>query len=78
MTTRGAVNADIQPENVGSKTPAHVARVTGGNSILNEELSNEKATVTLKEAVPDGIRPVWMMCISALPISNRLFSTSPT
>jgi putative autoinducer-2 (AI-2) aldolase len=49
MTTRGAVRSNIAPEDVGSKPI--MLRVTGGNSVLNEELSDEKITVTLKEAI---------------------------
>jgi putative autoinducer-2 (AI-2) aldolase len=49
MTTRGAVRANIAPEDAGSKPI--MLRVTGGNSVLNEELSDEKLTVTIKEAI---------------------------
>jgi putative autoinducer-2 (AI-2) aldolase len=49
MTTRGAVRSNIAPEDVGSKPV--MLRATGGNSILNEELSDEKLTVTIKEAI---------------------------
>jgi putative autoinducer-2 (AI-2) aldolase len=49
MTTRGAVRANIAPGDVGSKPV--MLRVTGGNSVLNEELSDEKLTVTIKEAI---------------------------
>jgi len=49
MTTRGAVRGNIAPEDVGSKPI--MLRVTGGNSVLNEELSDEKITVTIQEAL---------------------------
>jgi putative autoinducer-2 (AI-2) aldolase len=49
MTTRGAVRSNIAPEDVGSKPI--MLRVTGGNSVLFEELSDEKLTVTIKEAI---------------------------
>ena len=49
MTTRGAVRANIAPEDVGSKPI--MLRVTGGNSVLFDELSDEKLTVTIKEAI---------------------------
>lgn len=49
MTTRGAVRSNIAFEDVGSKPI--MLRVTGGNSVLNEELSDEKLTVTIKEAI---------------------------
>jgi putative autoinducer-2 (AI-2) aldolase len=49
MTTRGAVRANTALEDVGSKPI--MLRVTGGNSVLNEELSDEKLTVTIKEAI---------------------------
>jgi len=49
MTTRGAVRSNIEPGDVGSKPI--MLRVTGGNSVLNEELSDEKITVTIEEAI---------------------------
>ncbi|NYT20875.1 MAG: 3-hydroxy-5-phosphonooxypentane-2,4-dione thiolase [Methanomicrobiales archaeon] len=49
MTTRGAVRANIAVEDLGSKPI--MLRVTGGNSVLFEELSDEKLTVTIKEAI---------------------------
>jgi 3-hydroxy-5-phosphonooxypentane-2,4-dione thiolase len=49
MRTRGAVRSNIAPEDVGSKPI--MLRAAGGNSILNEELSDEKLTVTIKEAI---------------------------
>jgi putative autoinducer-2 (AI-2) aldolase len=49
MTTRGAVRSNIAPEDVGSKPI--MLRVSGGNSVLFEELSDEKLTVTIKEAI---------------------------
>lgn len=49
MTTRGAVRSNIAPEDIGSKPI--MLRVSGGNSILNEDLSDEKLTVTMKEAI---------------------------
>jgi putative autoinducer-2 (AI-2) aldolase len=49
MTTRGAVRANMAPEDVGSKPI--MLRVSGGNSILNEELSDEKITVSIQDAV---------------------------
>ena len=49
MTTRGAVRSNIAPEDVGSKPI--MLRVTGGNSVLFEELSDEKITVNIQEAI---------------------------
>ena len=49
MTTRGAVRSNIALEDLGSKPI--MLRVSGGNSVLNEELSDEKLTVTIKEAI---------------------------
>ena len=49
MTTRGAVRSNIAPEDLGSKPI--MLRVTGGNSVLFEELSDEKLTVTIQEAI---------------------------
>ena len=49
MTTRGAVRSNIAPEDVGLKPI--MLRVTGGNSVLNEELSDEQITVTIEEAI---------------------------
>jgi putative autoinducer-2 (AI-2) aldolase len=49
MTTRGAVRSNISPEDIGSKPI--MLRVTGGNSVLFEELSDEKITVNIQEAI---------------------------
>ena len=49
MTTRGAVRSNIAPEDLGSKPI--MLRVTGGNSVLNEDLSDEKLTVSIQEAI---------------------------
>jgi len=49
MTTRGAVRNNIAAEDVGSKPI--MLRATGGNSVLNEDISDEKLTVTIKEAI---------------------------
>jgi putative autoinducer-2 (AI-2) aldolase len=49
MTTRGAVRGNIALEDVGSKPI--MLRATGGNSVLNEDISDEKLTVTIKEAI---------------------------
>ncbi|MDD1710333.1 MAG: 3-hydroxy-5-phosphonooxypentane-2,4-dione thiolase [Methanoregulaceae archaeon] len=49
MTTRGAVRCNMALEDVGSKPI--MLRVSGGNSVLNEELSDEKLTVTIKESI---------------------------
>jgi putative autoinducer-2 (AI-2) aldolase len=49
MTTRGAVRSNIAPEDLGKKPV--MLRVTGGNSVLFEELSDEKITVTIQEAI---------------------------
>ncbi|KQC04784.1 MAG: hypothetical protein APR53_09640 [Methanoculleus sp. SDB] len=49
MTTRGAVRSNIAPEDLGSKPV--MLRVTGGNSVLFDELSDEKLTVTIQEAI---------------------------
>jgi putative autoinducer-2 (AI-2) aldolase len=49
MTTRGAVRSNIAPEDLGKKPV--MLRVTGGNSVLFEELSDEKLTVTIQEAI---------------------------
>jgi len=47
MVTRGVVRTSIDP---GSNVPI-VLRVSGGASVLNEDLSNEKITTSMKEAV---------------------------
>jgi 3-hydroxy-5-phosphonooxypentane-2,4-dione thiolase len=49
MTTRGAVRNNIAPEDIGSKPI--MLRVTGGNSVLFEELSDEKLTVSIQDAI---------------------------
>ncbi|MHC1629375.1 MAG: 3-hydroxy-5-phosphonooxypentane-2,4-dione thiolase [Methanoculleaceae archaeon] len=49
MTTRGAVRSNIAPEDIGSKPI--MLRVTGGNSVLFEDLSDEKLTVSIREAI---------------------------
>jgi len=49
MTTRGAVRANIAPEALGSKPI--MLRVSGGNSVLFEELSDEQITVSIEEAI---------------------------
>lgn len=46
MVTRGVVRTSIDP---GSNVPI-VLRVSGGASILNEDLSNEKITTSMREA----------------------------
>src|SRR5437762_11515043 len=47
MVTRGVVRTSIDP---GANVPI-VLRVSGGASVLNEDLSNEKVTTSWKEAV---------------------------
>src|SRR3989441_1017973 len=47
MVTRGVVRTSIDP---GANVPI-VLRVSGGVSVLNEDLSNEKITTSMKEAV---------------------------
>src|SRR5436190_9061640 len=47
MVTRGVVRTSIDP---GADVPI-VLRVSGGASVLNEDLSNEKVTTSMKEAV---------------------------
>ena len=47
MVTRGVVRTSIDP---GANVPI-VLRVSGGASVLNEDLSNEKVTTSMKEAV---------------------------
>src|SRR3989442_3615212 len=47
MVTRGVVRTSIDP---GSNVPI-VLRVSGGASVLNEDLSNEKITTSMEEAV---------------------------
>src|SRR3989475_750211 len=47
MVTRGVVRTSIDP---GANVPI-VLRVSGGASVLNEDLSNEKITTSMKEAV---------------------------
>ena len=47
MVTRGVVRTSIDP---GSNVPI-VLRVSGGASVLNEDLSNEKITTSMKEAL---------------------------
>lgn len=49
MTTRGAVRNNIPLEMIGSRPI--MLRVSGGNSVLFEDLSNEKLTVTIEEAI---------------------------
>ena len=49
MTTRGAVRANIAPGDLGSKPI--MLRVSGGNSVLFEELSDEQITVSIEEAI---------------------------
>jgi putative autoinducer-2 (AI-2) aldolase len=49
MTTRGAVQSNISPGDLGSKPI--MLRVSGGNSVLFEDLSDERLTVTIKEAI---------------------------
>ena len=47
MVTRGVVRTSIDP---GANVPI-VLRVSGGASVLNEDLSNEKVMTSMKEAV---------------------------
>lgn len=47
MVTRGVVRTSIDPD---ASVPL-VLRVSGGASVLNEDLSNEKVTTSMKEAV---------------------------
>ncbi len=47
MVTRGVVRTSIDP---GATVPI-VLRVSGGASVLNEDLSNEKVTTSMEEAV---------------------------
>jgi 3-hydroxy-5-phosphonooxypentane-2,4-dione thiolase len=47
MVTRGVVRTSIDP---GAGVPI-VLRVSGGTSVLNEDLSNEKITTSMREAV---------------------------
>ncbi len=47
MVTRGVVRTSIDP---GTNVPI-VLRVSGGASVLNEDLSNEKVTTSMKEAL---------------------------
>lgn len=47
MVTRGVVRTSVDP---GASVPI-VLRVSGGASVLNEDLSNEKITTSMKEAV---------------------------
>jgi len=49
MTTRGAVRSNIATEDLGSKPI--MLRVSGGNSVLFDDLSDEKITVSIKEAI---------------------------
>lgn len=49
MTTRGAVRANIAPESLGSKPI--MLRVSGGNSVLFDELSDEQITVSIEDAI---------------------------
>ncbi|MHA1338698.1 MAG: 3-hydroxy-5-phosphonooxypentane-2,4-dione thiolase [Promethearchaeota archaeon] len=49
MTTRGAVRHNIITELLG-RVPI-MLRVSGGNSVLYDDISNEKLTVTIKEAI---------------------------
>ena len=47
MVTRGVLRTSVPPE---TNTPI-VLRVSGGNSVLDEDLSNEDITVSIKDAV---------------------------
>src|SRR5437867_12125703 len=47
MVTRGVVRTAVDP---GANVPI-VLRVSGGESVLNEDLSNEKITTSMKEAI---------------------------
>src|SRR5207253_194034 len=47
MVTRGVVRTSIDP---GANVPI-VLRVSGGASVLNEDLSNEKITTSMQEAI---------------------------
>jgi putative autoinducer-2 (AI-2) aldolase len=47
MVTRGVIRTSIDP---GANVPI-VLRVSGGASVLNEDLSNEKITTSMREAV---------------------------
>src|SRR5438105_1634192 len=47
MVTRGVVRTSVDP---AANVPI-VLRVSGGASVLNEDLSNEKVTTSMKEAV---------------------------
>jgi putative autoinducer-2 (AI-2) aldolase len=67
MTTRGAVRANIAPEDVGSKPI--MLRVSGGNSVLFEELSDEKLTVTIKEAIRMDAAGVAVSVIPVLAVT---------
>src|SRR5947209_19204339 len=52
VVTRGVMRTSIDP---GSNVPIAL-RVSGGASVLNEDLSNEKITTTMKEALRHNAR----------------------
>jgi len=54
MLTRGILRTSVDP---GISTPI-VLRVSGGNSIIGDELSNETVTVSIKDAVRLNVRAV--------------------
>ena len=47
MVTRGVLRTSVDPANA----PAIVLRVSGGNSVLHEDLSNETLTTSIEDAV---------------------------
>jgi len=56
MLTRGVLRAEVDP---GISTPI-VLRVSGGNSILGEDLSKETITVSVKDAIRLNVSAVAM------------------
>jgi putative autoinducer-2 (AI-2) aldolase len=69
MTTRGAVRHNIPVEYMGSKPV--VLRVSGGNSVLFEELSDELITVSIKEAVRMDVAGVAVSVFVGSPNQQR-------
>ncbi len=69
MTTRGAVRHNIMAEALGSKPI--MLRVSGGNSVLFEELSDERITVSIKEAVRMDVAGVAVSVFIGSPNQQR-------
>jgi putative autoinducer-2 (AI-2) aldolase len=69
MTTRGAVRHNIPVDLMGTKPI--MLRVTGGNSVLFEELSDEQITVSIKEAIRMDVTGVAVSVFIGSPNQQR-------